>query len=93
LIIQPGVKWETTQIGFTCVGAAGSCARQYARDRICWNRNEHNQSVEQFSSRKIEHATQENIPFRFIASSLRPDHDTIATFRKTFLAEIQELFV
>lgn len=46
-----------------------------------------------FSSRKIERATLENIPFRFIASGLHPDHDTIANFRKTFLAEIQELFV
>jgi transposase len=46
-----------------------------------------------FSSRKIEKATYENIPFRFIASGVHPDHDTIANFRKTFLAEIQELFV
>ncbi len=46
-----------------------------------------------FSSRKVEKATYENIPFRFIASGLHPDHDTIANFRKTFLAEIQELFV
>jgi len=46
-----------------------------------------------FSSRKIERATYESIPFRFIASGLHPDHDTIANFRKTFLAEIKELFV
>jgi transposase len=46
-----------------------------------------------FSSRKIERATYESIPFRFIASGLHPDHDTIANFRKTFLAELQELFV
>ncbi len=46
-----------------------------------------------FSSRKIERQTHESIPFRFIASGLHPDHDTIANFRKTFLAEIQELFV
>ena len=46
-----------------------------------------------FSSRKIERATYESIPFRFIAGNLHPDHDTIANFRKTFLAEIQELFV
>ena len=46
-----------------------------------------------FSSRKIEHHTYESIPFRFIASGLHPDHDTIANFRKTFLVEIQELFV
>lgn len=46
-----------------------------------------------FSSRKIERATYENIPFRFVASGFHPDHDTIANFRKTFLAEIQEVFV
>ena len=46
-----------------------------------------------FSSRKIETATYESIPFRFIAGGLHPDHDTIAHFRKTFLPEIAELFV
>jgi transposase len=46
-----------------------------------------------FSSRKIEKATYESIPFRFIAGGLHPDHDTIANFRKTFLPEIVELFV
>ncbi len=46
-----------------------------------------------FSSRKIEKATYESIPVRFIAGGLHPDHDTIANFRKTFLGEIQELFV
>ena len=46
-----------------------------------------------FSSRKIEKATYESIPSRFIAGGLHPDHDTIDNFRKTFLAEIQELFV
>ena len=46
-----------------------------------------------FSSRKIEKATYESIPFRYIAGGLHPDHDTIANFRKTFLDEIQELFV
>jgi len=45
-----------------------------------------------FSSRKIEQATYESIPFRFIAGSLHPDHDTIANFRKTFLSEIKGLF-
>jgi transposase len=46
-----------------------------------------------FSSRKIEKASYESIPFRYIAGGLHPDHDTIANFRKTFLEEIQELFV
>jgi transposase len=46
-----------------------------------------------FSSRKIERATYESIPFRFIAGNMHPDHDTVANFRKRFLGEIQELFV
>jgi transposase len=46
-----------------------------------------------FSSRKIERATYENLAFRFVAGGLHPDHDTLANFRKTFLGEIQELFV
>lgn len=45
-----------------------------------------------FSSRKIETATYESIPFRYIAGGLHPDHDTIANFRKTFLPEIAGLF-
>lgn len=46
-----------------------------------------------FSSRKIERATHESIPFRYIAGNMHPDHDTIAAFRKTFLSEVRELFV
>ena len=46
-----------------------------------------------FSSRKIERATYESIPFRYIAGGLHPDHDTIAHFRKTFLPQIADLFV
>lgn len=46
-----------------------------------------------FSSRKIEKATYESIPFRFIAGGLHPDHDTIAHFRKAFLADLKALFV
>ena len=46
-----------------------------------------------FSSRKIEKATYETLPFRFVAGGLHPDHDTLAHFRKTFRAEIKDLFV
>jgi len=45
-----------------------------------------------FSSRKIEKATYESIPFRFLAGGWHPDHDTIANFRRTFLSEIADLF-
>lgn len=37
-----------------------------------------------FSSRKIEKATYESIPMRYIAGGLHPDHDTIAHIRKNF---------
>src|SRR5579871_4357576 len=46
-----------------------------------------------FSSRKIERATYEDLGFRYVAGNLHPDHDTLANFRKTFLAEISEVFV
>lgn len=46
-----------------------------------------------FSSRKIEQATYEVIPFRFIAGDMHPDHATIAHFRKENLAELKDLFV
>ncbi len=46
-----------------------------------------------FSSRKIERATYDSVAFRFIAANQHPDHDTLATFRKRFLREIEGLFV
>lgn len=45
------------------------------------------------SSRKLERATYDSVAFRFIAANDHPDHDTIATFRRRFLAEIEGLFV
>ena len=46
-----------------------------------------------FSSRKLERATYNSVAFRFIAANDHPDHDTIATFRRRFLKEIEGLFV
>ncbi len=46
-----------------------------------------------FSSRKIEKATYESIPFRYAAGNMNPDHTTIAAFRKAFLSQLQALFV
>jgi transposase len=46
-----------------------------------------------FSSRRIERATYESIPFRYIAGNMHPDHDTINQFRKDFLEELKGLFV
>lgn len=45
-----------------------------------------------FSSRQIEQATYEVIPFRFLAGGLQPDHSTLAWFRQQFLAEIKGVF-
>jgi len=46
-----------------------------------------------FSTRKMERATYESAPFRYLAGNLHPDHDTLAHFRKTFLLELKGLFV
>lgn len=46
-----------------------------------------------FSSRKLERATYEAVPFIFIAGGKHPDHDTINSFRSRFLNEVKELFV
>jgi transposase len=46
-----------------------------------------------FSSRKLEQATYDSVACRFIAANDHPDHDTIATFRRRFLKEIEALFV
>ena len=42
-----------------------------------------------FSSRKLERATYDSVAFRFIAANDHPDHDTIATFRRRFLKDIE----
>jgi len=46
-----------------------------------------------FSSRKLEQATHDSVACRFITGDTHPDHDTIATFRKRFLPELEGLFV
>ena len=46
-----------------------------------------------FSSRKLEHATYDSVAFRFVAANEHPDHDTLNTFRKRFLKEIELLMV
>src|SRR3954453_12239849 len=46
-----------------------------------------------FSRRKLERASYDSVAFRFVAANQHPDHDTIATFRRRFLEEIQALFV
>ncbi|MGH6969331.1 MAG: IS1182 family transposase [Stellaceae bacterium] len=46
-----------------------------------------------FSSRKLERATYDSVAFRFVIANEHPDHDTIATFRRRFLKEIEGQFV
>jgi transposase len=46
-----------------------------------------------FSSRKLERATYDSVAFRYIAAGSHPDHDTLATFRRRFLGELEALFV
>ena len=46
-----------------------------------------------FRARKLERATYDSVAFRFIAANDHPDHDTIATFRRRFLKDIEALFV
>jgi len=46
-----------------------------------------------YSSRRIEAATYESLAFRYIAANSHPDHDTLCTFRKRFLTQIESLFV
>lgn len=45
------------------------------------------------SSRKIERACHDSVAFRFIAANTQPDHDSIATFRRRFLPQIEALFI
>jgi len=45
------------------------------------------------SSRKIENATYEQIPFRVLTADQHPDHDTIAEFRRRHIAALANLFV
>ncbi len=53
----------------------------------------HGYAREVYSSRKLERATYDSLAFRFIAANDHRDHDTIATFRRRFLTEIEQLFV
>ena len=46
-----------------------------------------------FSSRKLENATYDSVAFRFVAADAHPDHNTLNTFRKRFLKEIEGLMV
>ncbi len=44
------------------------------------------------SSRQIEKATYEEVPYRVLAADQHPDHDTLAAFRQQHLEALAELF-
>jgi transposase len=46
-----------------------------------------------FSSRKLERATYDSVAVRYVSANQHPDHDTICTFRRRFLGELEGLFV
>lgn len=46
-----------------------------------------------FSSRALERASYDSVAFRYVTANTHPDHDTINSFRKRFLKEIQAIFV
>lgn len=46
-----------------------------------------------FSSRRIERATFRDVAVRFVSANLHPDHDTIATFRRTNKAAFEAAFL
>ena len=46
-----------------------------------------------FSSRRIEHASHQNLSVRLICANTHPDHDTICAFRRKNGPLIQETFV
>lgn len=83
-----------TQLDFTAVyrryGARGGAA--YAPE-LLFGLLVHGYATGVFSSRKLERATYEAAPFRLLAGNQHPDHDTLATLRTTFLAEVQDLVV
>src|SRR5260370_748650 len=61
--------------------------------KCCWACCSMGMPPEYGVSRKIERATYEAVLVRFIAGNLHPDHDTLASFRRTFLPELKDLFV
>jgi len=46
-----------------------------------------------FSSRALERASYDSIAFRYISANTHPDHDTINSFRKRFLKQIEAIFI
>lgn len=50
-------------------------------------------AIGEWSSRRMEWATYDNVAFRYLATDQHPDHDTIASFRQQHLESLGGLFV
>jgi len=50
-------------------------------------------SVGKTSSRRIERATYEEVPFRVLSADQHPDHDVLADFRRRHLPALADLFL
>ena len=46
-----------------------------------------------FSSRALERASYDSIAVRYVTANTHPDHDTINSFRKRFLKQIEAIFI
>lgn len=46
-----------------------------------------------FSSRKLEQSTYDSVAMHYVWGNYHPDHDSIATFRRRFIEELDALFV
>jgi len=46
-----------------------------------------------FSSRKLEQSSYDSVAMRYVCGNYHPDHDSIATFRRRFIEELDDLFV
>ena len=73
----------------------GEPGRRSIRSRCCTPECRHlnGYATGVYSSRRIEAATYESVAFRYIAANTQPDHDSLRTFRKRFLNEIEAPFV
>ena len=71
----------------------GACGGQPSAPEILLGLLFYGDATGVFSARKLERATLESVPFRFIAGNLHPDPDTLAAFRKTLLPALKDLCV
>lgn len=78
---------EALDLSAAKVNDRGSGDAQYPPSMMCALLT-YSYATGTFSSRRIERATREDLPTRFICANTHPDHDTICTFRR----ENKELF-